>query len=57
MSDRTEYELRLRPTGGNHNAPTVRRLARILKALLRGYGFKCVSARELPTQPVDKGSK
>ena len=32
-------------------APPERRLARLLKALLRGYGFRCVSVKELADPP------
>jgi hypothetical protein len=56
----TEYELRLRPVPGTYNAPEVRRLARILKSLLRTYGYQCIAAREIasdnaePQLPVTK---
>ena len=42
-----EYELRLRPVKSAWPTPTVRRLAIVLKRLLRNYGFECVSAKEI----------
>jgi hypothetical protein len=35
---------------GHWSAPPDRRLARLLKTMLRGYGWRCVSAVELPEQ-------
>ncbi len=43
--DRGTYVLVLRPLSG-FGAPAIRRLARILKALKRGYGFQCIDVRE-----------
>jgi hypothetical protein len=49
MGDRPEYLLRLRAAPGD--VPPGRRLARLLKALLRSYGMKCLDVREIgPTQ-------
>ena len=42
--------LRLRDTPGNHQNRAERRLARLLKACLRGYGWRCVDCRELPPE-------
>lgn len=45
------YVVTLEPVTGPFWAPPHRRLARLLKAMLRGYGFRCVSARELEATP------
>ena len=41
-----DYRLILRPLPGSVLA--VIRLRRVLKAFLRGYGFRCVSIEEVP---------
>ncbi len=46
--------LRLRDTPGNHQNRAERRLARLLKACLRGYGWRCVSAVEVQPEPERK---
>ena len=55
--EHTEYEIRLRPLPGTHNAPAVRRLARWLKRMLRAYGFVCISAKEIKVSPCHLDSK
>jgi hypothetical protein len=35
--------LTLRPEAGSWQAPPMRRLARLLKVMLRGYGWRCVN--------------
>ena len=42
--------LRLRPVEYGHRNTPERRLARLLKACLRGYGWRCVDCRELPPE-------
>jgi hypothetical protein len=44
-----EYELRIVALADDH-APAVIRLRHVLKALLRQYGFRCVSVRETTPQ-------
>jgi hypothetical protein len=41
-----DFRLTIRP--GRDAVPTVVRLRRLLKMLLRGYGFRCISVEELP---------
>jgi hypothetical protein len=41
----TRYELILEPQKGSHRAPEVRRLAIILKHLLRRHGYVCISVK------------
>ena len=45
--------LHLTPAPGNWQAPADRRLARLLKAMKRGYGWRCVACR--PVAPADAG--
>lgn len=40
-------ELVLESVDAGFLAPPIKRLARLLKAMLRGYGFRCVRAREI----------
>jgi hypothetical protein len=44
---RPTYRITFTPTAGP--APPVVRLRRLLKAMLRCYGFRAVSVEELPT--------
>jgi len=57
----TIIELHVTPTPGNHLAPPMRRLARLLKAMLRGYGWRCVQCRPVapaaPAGEVTEGSR
>lgn len=39
----TRIKLELETIPHGHPAPWIRRLARLLKALARGYGFRCVN--------------
>jgi hypothetical protein len=54
-----EYELRIVAQADDH-APPIVRLRHVLKALLRQYGFRCVSVREttphLPAACATAGS-
>jgi hypothetical protein len=43
---RPRYQLLLEAQPGD--VPAILRLRRLLKTLLRGYGFRCISAQELP---------
>lgn len=44
--------LHLVPAAGNYLAPPEKRLARLLKAMKRGYGWRCVACRPVPeTKP------
>jgi hypothetical protein len=52
-----EFEIRLRAKPGQWNSPPVRRLAIILKRLLRNYGFQCIRARAIPMQDDGKQSE
>lgn len=38
------------PVPGNWGAPPIVRLRRLLKAMGRGYGFRCLHVRELPAE-------
>jgi len=49
------YILELRAVPGNHRADPVQRLRALLKAALRGYGFRCLSARPAPPATEAKG--
>ena len=44
--------LHVRPAPGHWQAPPMRRLARLLKAMLRGYGWRCVTCR-----PADEANR
>jgi hypothetical protein len=46
FSDQPTFHLILRPTGNNWRVSPVQRLRALLKAALRSYGLRCVSARE-----------
>lgn len=50
--NRPRYHLELEPVPGNYLAPPERRLARLLKAMLRAYGWRCVSCR--PVAPANE---
>jgi hypothetical protein len=41
-----DFRLTIRP--GADAVPAIARLRRLLKMLLRGYGFRCVAIEELP---------
>jgi hypothetical protein len=41
------YLLKIRSASGHWTAPPTKRLARLLKAMLRGYGFQCLSCEPL----------
>ena len=64
MSDRRhqggeEFEIRIRALADDC-APPIIRLRRVLKSLLRAYGFRCTSARDitppLPPLAADKNA-
>lgn len=57
-----DYHLTLRPMAGNYQSPEHRRLACLLKALGRRWGFKCIRIQPLPAGHAesageDKGAK
>ena len=54
-SEQPVYILELRAVPGNHRADPVQRLRALLKAALRGYGFRCLSARPAPPAAEAKG--
>jgi hypothetical protein len=41
MNHRPRYSLELEPVPGNYLAPPEKRLARLLKTMLRAYGWRC----------------
>ena len=43
--------LHLTPAPGNYQAPPEKRLARLLKCMLRAYGWRCVACR--PVTPAN----
>ena len=47
------YHLELEPVPGNYQAPPEKRLARLLKTMLRGYGWRCLVCR--PVAPPAPG--
>jgi hypothetical protein len=59
MPDRDRFELVIQDAGKPGDAPTVARVRRLLKCMLRGYRLKCVSIREVkadPAGPPDRAS-
>lgn len=53
LTPRTVVVLHLTPVPGNYLAPPEKRLARLLKAMLRAYGWRCTACR--PVAPTDAG--
>ena len=51
--ERTEYLLILTPKPGNWRTPPLLRLRALLKAALRGYGFRATVCR--PLAPAEQG--
>lgn len=57
-TDPREVTITLRPEAGHWQAPPMRRLARLLKGMLRAYGWRCIDIRaeqgksSQPTQPT-----
>jgi hypothetical protein len=47
------YVITLTPAAGPWLAPPVKRLARFLKAALRGYGLRCTDCREVQAPAHD----
>jgi hypothetical protein len=47
------YRLTVEALPGDVPAPV--RLKRLLKGVLRGYGFRCLEAREVPSGPPPPG--
>jgi len=47
-ADKDVVVITLTPAPGRWPAPPMRRLARLLKAMLRGYGWKCLDIRHQP---------
>jgi hypothetical protein len=58
VSDRPLYRLIFRPEPGER-IPDPIRLRKLLKILLRGYGFRCLAVEELPpvAQAVTEGTQ
>jgi hypothetical protein len=50
----TRYQLELVPVPGNWRTPPLLRFRALLKAALRGYGFRCVVAR--PSTVSEEGT-
>ena len=50
--ERTEFEITLRPVPGNWRTPPLLRLRALLKAALRGYGFRATVCR--PVQEAER---
>jgi hypothetical protein len=50
--NRPRYHLELEPVAGNYLAPPEKRLARLLKAMLRAYGWRCT--RCVPLAPANE---
>ena len=50
MNPRPRYYLELEPVPGNYLAPPEKRLARLLKTMLRAYGWRCNACR--PVSPA-----
>jgi hypothetical protein len=49
---RIEYSIVLTPQAGNWQAPPEKRLARLLKTMLRAYGWRCNACRPVtPAEP------
>jgi hypothetical protein len=53
MKNRIEYVIVLTPRAGNYRTSPEQRLRAALKCLLRGYGWRCVSAKR--TSPPEDG--
>lgn len=53
----SRFLLEIEPVPGNWSAPPVQRLKGVLKRLLRSYGFRCVSAREITSGNEKVGVK
>ena len=49
------YTIRVCDAGDHNNVPLMPRLRRLLKAMLRGYGIRCLAVcpGEASTQPTD----
>ncbi len=59
MASQPSYQLTLRPL--ERQTPAINRLRSALKALLRGYGFRCVACQVVPAgddqQATDQDKK
>ena len=53
--NKPRYRIELEPASGNYLAPPEKRLARLLKAMLRGYGWRCVACK--PVAPAAQGQE
>ena len=51
--NRPRYHLEVEAVPGDYLAPPERRLARLLKCMLRAYGWRCTACR--PVAPADEG--
>jgi hypothetical protein len=47
MNHQPTIVLHVRPAPGNWQAPPEKRLARLLKAMLRGYGWRCIACKTI----------
>ena len=52
VPQRTEYHLELVAISGNWRTPPLLRLRALLKAALRGYGFRVTSCRPVASTPA-----
>ena len=50
--ERIEFEITLRPVPGNWRTPPLLRLRALLKAALRGYGFRATVCRPVASTPT-----
>lgn len=48
---RQAFKLTIQAEPGNYLAPPVKRLALLLKVMLRGYGFRCTDCRPAEEPP------
>lgn len=57
-AERPTYRLTLRAEPARHGEPApALRLRRLLKLLLRGFGFRCVRAEEIPPAAAEEWSQ
>lgn len=49
MLDREQFVITIEDAGDRHSVPVAPRLRRLLKAMLRGYSFRCRDIRKQNT--------